>query len=68
MARTLYRICLEDIEFTDGAKVQQLRAGRRYLTTPERNGDLTVLTSPFWVHGAPATLFAGESIEVCTER
>lgn len=57
--KTEKAICLTDIEFKDGEKIQTLTRGSEYIIHQQRDGKLTVFTSPYWVHDVEPELFAG---------
>lgn len=63
MAETYQRICIEDyavegIGYDDKPDVAKVERGKEYITSPERDGKVTVYTR-YWFK-VPVTCFAGE--------
>jgi hypothetical protein len=56
--KVVKQICLKDFEIKDGEKVLSLERGKEYLTTPPKDGELTIIAG-YWAYGVDANLFAG---------
>lgn len=59
--RTFKRLCTEDTTLEDGDRELELKRGKEYITTPEKDGTVTVF-SQYWAHGVPVELFVAEKV------
>lgn len=58
MAETYKRVCIEDYSIVEGEDRLDVKRGREYTTSPERNGHVCVFST--YVAWVPTSIFAGE--------
>ena len=59
--RTFHRICIEDYSIVEGDDRLELKRGKEYTTSTEKDGCVTVF-STYWAYGVPVSIFAGAKL------